>query len=62
MNSKMVRSWPSQITKSKKEYFLKNLRVVLNDLLSKCEHIILLGEFNLSTTNKHLDEFMTFLI
>ena len=36
------------------EYFLKNLRVVLNNYLSKYEHIILLGDFNLTTSNKYL--------
>ena len=43
----------------KEEYFLKNLGVVLNNYLSKYEHIILLGDFNLTTSNKYLADFMT---
>ena len=38
----------------KEEYFCKNLGVVLNNYLSKYEHIILLGDFNLTTSNKYL--------
>ena len=43
----------------KEEYCLKNLGVVLNNYLSKYEHIILLGDFNLTTSNKYLADFMT---
>ena len=43
----------------KEEYFLKNLGVVLNNYLSKYEHIILLRDFNLTTSNKYLADFMT---
>ena len=46
----------------KEEYIFKNLGVVLNNYLSKYEHIILLGDFNLTTSNKYLADFMTFLI
>ena len=37
-NSKMVDNWTIQTFKSKEEYFLKNLDVVLNNYLSKYEH------------------------
>ena len=43
----------------KEEYSFKNLGVVLNNYLSKYEHIILLGDFNLTTSNKYLADFMT---
>ena len=43
----------------KEEYFLKNLGVVLNNYLSKYEHIIHIGDFNLTTSNKYLADFMT---
>ena len=43
----------------KEEYFLKDLGVVLNNYLSKYEHIILLRDFNLTTSNKYLADFMT---
>ena len=43
----------------KEEYIFKNLGVVLNNYLSKYEHIILLGDFNLTTSNKYLADFMT---
>ena len=43
----------------KEEYFFKNLGVVFNNYLSKYEHIILLGDFNLTTSNKYLADFMT---
>ena len=43
----------------KEEYFLKNLGVVLNNYLSKYEHIILLRDFNLTTSNKYLADFTT---
>ena len=43
----------------KEEYFFKNLGVVLNNYFSKYEHIILLGDFNLTTSNKFLADFMT---
>ena len=43
----------------KEEYFFKNLGVVLNNYLSKYENIILLGDFNLTTSNKYLPDFMT---
>ena len=36
----------------KEEYFLKNLGVVLNNYLSKQEHVIFLGDFNLTTSSK----------
>ena len=42
----------------KEEYFSKNLFVVLNNYLSKYEHIILLGDFNLTTSKKYLADFM----
>ena len=44
----------------KEEYIFKNLGVVLNNYLSKYEHIILLGDFNLTTSNTYLPDFMTF--
>ena len=43
----------------KEEYFKKNLGVVLNNYFSKYEHI-LLGDVNLTTSNKYLADFMTF--
>ena len=43
----------------KEEYFFKNLGIVLNNYLSEYEHIILLGDFNLTTSNKYLADFMT---
>ena len=43
----------------KEDYFLKNLGIVLNNYLSKYEHIILLGDFNLTTSNKYLADFIT---
>ena len=43
----------------KEEYFFKNLGVVLNNYLFKYKHIILLGDFNLTTPNKYLADFMT---
>ena len=43
----------------KEEYIFKNVGVVLNNYLSKYEHI-LLGDFNLTTSNKYLADFMTF--
>ena len=46
---------PSQ----KEEYFFKDVGVVLNNYLSKYEHIILLGDFNLTISNKYLADFMT---
>ena len=55
----MVDNWPLQTPESKEEYFFKNLRVVLNNYLSKDEHIILLEDFNLTTSNKYLADFMT---
>ena len=42
----------------KEEDSFKNLGVVLNNYLSKYEHIILLGNFNLTTSNKYLADFM----
>ena len=42
----------------KEEYFLKNPGVV-NNYLSKYEHIILLRDFNLTTSNKYLADFTT---
>ena len=44
---------------NQKEDFFKNLAVVLNNYFSKYEHIILLGDFNLTTSNKYLADFMT---
>ena len=38
----------------KEEYFLRNFGVVLNNYLS-----ILLGDFNLTNSNKYLPDFMT---
>ena len=46
---------PNQI----EEYFLKDVGVVLNNYLSKYEHIILLQDFNLTTSNKYLAHFIT---
>ena len=43
----------------KEEHFFKNLIVVLNNYLSKYENIILLGDFNLTDTNKYLADFIT---
>ena len=43
----------------KEEYFKKNLGVVFNNYFSKYEHI-LLGDVNLTTSNKYLADFMTF--
>ena len=43
----------------KEECLLKNLGVALNIYLSKYKHIILLGDFNLTTSNKYLADFMT---
>ena len=40
-------------------FISKNLGVVLNNYLSKYEHIILLRDFNLTTSNKYLADFMT---
>ena len=37
----------------KEEYFFKNLGVVLNNSVSKYEHIILLGDVNLTTSSKY---------
>ena len=45
----------------KGEYFLKNVSVVPNNYLSKCKHIIHLGDFNLTTSNKYLADFMALL-
>ena len=42
----------------KEEYFLKNLGVVVNNYLSKYEHLILIGDFNLTASNKYLADFM----
>ena len=36
----------------KEDCFLKNLGVFLNNYFSKYEHIILLGDFNLTTSDK----------
>ena len=44
---------------NQKEYFLKNLGVVLHNYFSKYEHIIALGDFNLATSNKYLADFIT---
>ena len=56
----MVGNWTIQTSKSKRRiFFLKNLVVVLNNYLSKYEYIILLGDFNLTTSNKYLADFMT---
>ena len=46
----------------KEEYYLKNLSVALNNYLSEYEHIILLRDFNLSTSNKNLADLMTLFI
>ena len=43
----------------KEEYIFLNLGVVLNNYLSKYEYIILLGDCNLTTSNKYLAYFMT---
>ena len=43
----------------KEEYFKKILGVVFNNYFSKYEHI-LLGDVNLTTSNKYLADFMTF--
>ena len=43
----------------KEEYFFKSVFVVHDNYLSKCEHI-LLGDFNLTTFNKYVADFMTF--
>ena len=43
----------------KEEYFLKNIGVALNYYLFKYKHIILLGDFHLTTPNKYLSDFMT---
>ena len=50
----MVDNWPIQTSKSKQEYFLKNLGVVVNNYLSRYEHIILLADFNSAISNKYL--------
>ena len=55
----MVDNWPLQTPNQKEEYFFKNLGVVLNNYLSKYEHIIFLGDFNLTTSNKYIADFMT---
>ena len=56
----MVGNWTIQTSKSKRRiFFLKTLVVVLNNYLSKYEYIILLGDFNLTTSNKYLADFMT---
>ena len=49
----MVDNWTIQTFKSKKEYFLKNLDVVLNNYLSKYEHY-LLGDFDLATSTQQI--------
>ena len=43
----------------KEEYFLKYIGVLLNNYLSKYEHITLLGDFNLTTSNKYLADLIT---
>ena len=43
----------------KEEYFQKDLGVVLYNCLSKYEHITLLEDFDLRTSNKYLTDFMT---
>ena len=43
----------------KEEYFLKNIGVALNYYLFIYKHIILLGDFHLTTPNKYLADFMT---
>ena len=48
-----------KLPNQKEEYFFKNLGIVLNNYLSKYEHTTLLGEFNLTTSNKYLTDFMT---
>ena len=48
-----------QTSKSKRRIFFKNLGVVLNSYLSKYEHIILLGDLNLTTFNKYLADLMS---
>ena len=55
----MVDNWTIQTSKSKIRIFKKNLGVVLNDYLSKYEHIILLRGFNLTTSKKYLADFIT---
>ena len=56
----MVGNWTIQTSKSKRRiFFLKTLVVALNNYLSKYEYIILLGDFNLTTSNKYLADFMT---
>ena len=54
----MVVNRTIQISKPKRKMFLKNLGAVLNNYLSKYEHIILLGDFNLTTSSKYLADFM----
>ena len=46
----------------KEEFFIKSLGVVVKTFLSKYEHIILLGDFNLTTSSKYLADFRRCLI
>ena len=50
-----------KLPNQQEEYFFKNLGVVLNNYLSKYKYIILLGDFNLATSNKYFADFMTLL-
>ena len=55
----MVGNWTIQTSKSKRIFLKKNLGVVLNNYIFKYEHIILLGDFNLTTSNRYLADFRT---
>ena len=43
----------------KEKGFLENLNSILNKYISKCENIVLIGDFNYSVENKHLADFTT---
>ena len=54
----MVDNWTTKTFKSKRRIFFLKLGIVLNNCLCQYEHIIVLGDFNLTIFNKHLADFM----
>ena len=42
-----------------KEFFISNLCKTINEFSTKYDNILLMGDFNLTTENKHLEELLS---
>ena len=45
-------------TSQNEEFFISNLSKTINAFSTKCDNILLMGDFNLTIENKHLEELL----